>query len=440
MEKKIFLISIIILCICAILTSAQTTSSGAVGVSLLNQNPDPAKAGDIVELRFKVENTGNSDVNNVKLELITDYPFTTIAGENYVNVINQLSAQQTGDNALIVKYKVRIDKNAVKGLNQIKLKVTSGGTGVYSTNTFDVQISSVEFAQITIDTAKLDPGKETKVKFTITNTGSSPLQNVIFSWDEAKGAILPVYSDVTKYVKFLDIGESVDLEYTVIADVNAIAGLYPLTINMKFDTDTGVSSEVNTKTGMFVGGETDFDVTFSESTAGQTSLSVANIGNNPALSVTVRIPDQENFRVTGSTSSIIGNLDKGDYTLVSFQITQSGQRLNMSNLNTGQQLSAIERQKLREQFSQQNLSVNNNLEVLIDYTDTTGVRHSVDKEVPIQFRTNSTMAGRYGQTQTATTSSTTKYIIIAVVLVVLIICFRKRAAIINLFKISNRKK
>ena len=209
--------------------------------------------------------------------------------------------------------------------------------------------------------------------------------NLVFSWNEEDGVILPVYSDDTKYIKYIDVGESTELEYTVVADVNAVAGLYQLNLNLKFEAENGTSKEINTKAGVFVGGETDFDVTFSESSAGQTSLSVANIGNNPALSVTVRIPEQENFRVTGSASSIIGNLDKGDYTIVSFQITQAMMRGTMDRTQS-RGLSDEERQRLREHFSQRNASENNDLKVLIEYTDTTGIRRKLEKTVPIQFR------------------------------------------------------
>ena len=71
---------------------------------------------------------------------------------------------------------------------------------------------------------------------------------------------------------------------------------------------------------MYVGGETDFDVAFSGSANGQTSFSVSNIGSVGASSVTVNIPKQLGWRVSGSDSAIIGNLDKGDYTIASFNL------------------------------------------------------------------------------------------------------------------------
>ena len=234
---------------------------------------------------------------------------------------------------------------------------------------------------------------------TITITGNAPLQNMVFSWSEPNGYILPVYSSDSKYVKYLDVDQSVDLTYTVIADVNAKPGLYQLNLVLKSDSVGGnsTSSTINTKAGIFIGGETDFDVAFSESSAGVTSLSVANIGNNPAQSVSVAIPNQQNFRVTGTSSSIVGNLDKGDYTIVSFQIAQAA-AINFTGRGQAGAGNQAAGGQAGQGFVRQNSTAGNpnNLRVVIYYTDTTGQRQTVEKSVPINFRAAGTTTGSTG--------------------------------------------
>jgi hypothetical protein len=236
--------------------------------------------------------------------------------------------------------------------------------------------------------SELAPGEKTDLKFTLTYIGNFPLDNIVFSWNDAKGVILPVNSDNTKYIAHIAAGESTVVEYTVVADVNADAGLYQLDLTMKLsDDESGGSSLINTTAGIVIGGGTDFDVVVSESSSGQTSLSVANTGNNPAYSVTVRIPAQRQFRVQDSTASIVGNLDKGDYTIVSFQITSTNASFGgpgSANLSQQEQPSEEEWQRRGAELSQRNATQSNNLRVAIDYTDTTGVRRTVEKAVPIQ--------------------------------------------------------
>ncbi len=424
--------------------AAESSSTASLNVSLINQNPDPARAGENLELRFMVENTGGGDVSNVQYELLPKFPFVAISGEDYTRTIS-LSAYQKGDNAAIIKFKVLVDSESVKGTNDIELKRIVEGSDITTRESYDIEVTGTEYAQIIyVDKAKLYPGNETPLKFTITNVGNSPLRDLVFSWSEEDGVILPVYSDDTKYVKNIDVGESVELEYKVVADVNADQGLYQLDLILKYETESGVTEEMNTKAGIFVGGETDFDVTFSESSEGVTSLSIANVGNNPAYSVTVSIQNQAGYMVSGSTSTIVGNLDKGDYTIVSFQISQTG--TVPSGMTNFSQMTPEERIAMRESTSQ-TFGSGNNLLVDIDYTDTTGMRHNVEKDVPIQFRSadsSTTPTTRIGRQMTVSASPVYTYIrygAFVVIVILLLVGYKERERIKPLLvKVLKKKK
>ncbi|MBI4441716.1 hypothetical protein HY639_06115 [Candidatus Woesearchaeota archaeon] len=415
----------VVLCILLLTVMSVLVGAGVpdIRVTLLNQDPNPARAGDTVNLRFKVENAADSPAQHVEIELVENYPFTVASGDA-VKKFDALSAYQKGKNYADLQYIVKIDRDAMQGQKQLTIRYRYG-EGVWTSIQVPVAIESKEFAQIIyVDKAKLEPGKETDMKFTITNIGNAPLQNMIFSWEEPTGAILPVYSSDMKYVRYLDTDQSVDLTYKVIADVNAKPGLYKLTLNLKSESTGNTSpATISTKAGVFVGGETDFDVAFSESSLGQTSLSVANTGNNPAQSVSVKIPSQESFKVSGSNSAIIGNLDKGDYTIVSFQIVQS--TMNIS-----------QRRQFQEPATERRNMTNNNLKVEIDYTDTTGERKSINKTVPIQFR-QPVQQGTTGyglQQANGFISSTSFWIVLGSALVLLFLRKReRRAKILGLF-------
>lgn len=429
--KKVILVFALFLVLVSAVYAVESTSS-KIAVTLLNQEPNPARAGDIVNLRFRIDNTGGGTTTNFQVELLNEYPFT-VDGPAVQN-IGTIYGYQTDKNYVSIEYRVKIDKDAINGQHEIKIRYKDG-YNEWTTSTFNIGISSKQFAQIIyVDKAILPPGKETDMTFTVTNTGSSPLQNLVFSWSEPNGAVLPVYSDDTKYIKYLDIGKSADLVYKVIADVNAQPGLYKLNLVLKYESlQNATSSSISTSAGIFIGGETDFDVAFSQSTAGQTSLSIANTGNNPAQSVSVRVPQQNNFRVSGSDSAIIGNLDKGDYTVVSFQIASSAGTGNITGAN---------RQRTTTQNSQTGVNSqnnaagfagrNNNLKVMIDYTDTTGERRSVEKNVSIQFRTDTTAASGSGAgTKTSFFSSWTFYIIVIAALALGLHYRKKIAAVLQ---------
>jgi hypothetical protein len=391
--------------------------TGTATATFVSQIPYPARAGDVVELRFKIENYGSTDLTDLTYQLATSYPFLAIPGEEYTQTIPTLSAYQNQDNALIIKYRVQIASDAKEGSPEIDLKqvFSQGNAAVQS---FPIVLSSSAFAHIIVDKAQLDPGQETPLKFTITNSGNSPIDNIVFSWSETNNVILPIYSDNTKYIKHLNAGQSTDLDYTVIADTNAARGLYQLTLTLKFDTTNGTQT-LQTKTGMFVGGETDFDVTFSQSSAGQTSISIANIGNNPAYSVTVSIPTQTGYRVSGSQSSIIGNLDKGDYTIASFQLTSA----LAGNVTGSNQARGSRNFTGAGNFpgAAANISSPNVLKVQLDYTDSAGQRHTIVKNVPIDLRSSTTTTSTTSQFGRQSTSFWTSPIAIAGGIILLVI-------------------
>jgi len=424
MKRNIYLIGLAGVCAVTLLfivimagmaqAALSTTGSAIVTTSLLNQNPDPARTGEIVDLKFTVENTGGAVASDTFIELMPSYPFSKIPGEEYIKNISTLQGFQQGAEAAIISFKVMVDKDASAGSSKIELKQGSVSSGVSLTQDFDVSITSREFAQIEIDKSKISPGNETSLKFRVNNRGSSPLKNLIFSWSEPKGVILPVFSDDTKYVNYVDVGGSVDLDYIVVADVNAAPGLYQLDLDLKFDSENGTANEIKTKAGIFVGGETDFDVTYSESSSGQISLSVANIGNNPAYSVTVRVPEQQGFRTTGSASSIIGNLDKGDYTIVTFQISFAGFNRTVGQIG---QPSGQGGESAPVQTLQRN-ATNTNLKVLVEYTDTTGERHSLEKTVIIQpSSSTSSTSGLSGRQQGNNSGTIVMIVVVAGVVV-----------------------
>ncbi len=284
-------------------TNVFNTTSGTVytdvahlQASFVNQDPSPADPGAYVNLLFKIENRGTDSAENASVELITKYPFSLDSGTNSVTQLGTINSLQSGNNAFLVRYKVRVDKDAINGDNEIKLKYYTGDSSSYNIATFNVSVSNPR---------------------------------------------------------------------------------------------------------------TDFDVIAQD----QSTLVIANIGANTAQSVIVRIPNQQNFRVNGTSASVIGNLNAGDYTLATFQIL-SARAPNATNLSTS----------------------SSNLDVEISYTDTLGIRRTVKKNVSFGFSEIGfgNITGRsFTRTSQILPDNGTLYIIIGVIGIVVVIV---------LIKIRSRKK
>jgi hypothetical protein len=221
-----------------------------------------------------------------------------------------------------------------------------------------------------------------------------------------------VYSDNTKYIKYLEPNQSVTVSYSVMADVNADPGLYTLGVNLNFEDYESTNKSIQTTAGLFVGGATDFDASFSESSQGEVSLSLANVGNNIAYAVKVSIPEQDGYKVSGSSSTIVGNLEKGDYTIASFSVASNQAQGGSAGTPPGAPSGSAKTGAVGENITSASTS-ENPLKVQIEYTDAKGERLTVDKEVKLELSSgNMTASGMTGGPRSSGVSSYLPYIVI----------------------------
>ncbi len=432
MRKVLLLMLILILPISTVAADLNADISG-VAVDLLTQSPYPARPGETVELTLSLQNEGSNDLSNVKVSVDSEYPFSQVDGESLTKTISFLEARQDEEDASFIKFKLKVDSDVSDGTYDVDVTVSDSESDSRSVTTLEVEVRGKEYAQIvTISESSIDVATVEPLEFVITNTGSSALQNMEVSWEESTGVVLPVYSSNTKYISNLDVDESITVVYSVMADVDADPGLYQLDITLEFEDYDSNTSTIETKAGLFVGGSTDFDLSYSESDEGEVSLSLANVGNNEAYSVKVSIPDQDNFQATGSTSTIVGNLEKGDYTITSFSISQTSSMPSMDEEDSSGTAQArpdsSEMSGENMAAMQEEMESNSELLVTIEYTDSAGQRHSVDKAVQVEELTGGTMAGGMtpGSRPGQSSSTNSYYLYGAAILAIVVVGFNYR--------------
>jgi len=237
-------------------------------------------------------------------------------------------------------------------------------------------------------------------KADITNTEDPP-ENLLFKiFPEYPFSLVSSENEIREFgnVASIDYTESFTFKYKVLVDENANEGDNKIKVGVAYgEGRTFITSEhivSVTETS------TDFDVIAQDLSDSSTTLAVVNIGANTGYSVIMRIPEQENFRVTGASANVMGNIDAGDYTLAIFQITPTGEEKN--------------------------------LVVEISYTDELGIRRTIEKEVRLDaFETTGTSITETRTRQTQGNefpilgSSSLMYIVIGIVGIIVIVAFLK---------------
>jgi hypothetical protein len=246
---------------------------------------------------------------------------------------------------------------------------------VYSACPLNVSIASQ-------DPSPAVPGEYVKIIFQISGINNS-------NCDGAKFGLMPEYPfslDNNESMRILESylyapgnREVWTLTYKIRVDENAVSGDTDLKVRYA-GGHHNVWNSYSTK--IFTIGvqdsRTSFDAVIQETSGSEVSIAIANTGKYTANSMIARIPEQENFQVSGTNGQMVGNLESGDYTIVSFAITQNIQRNAGAMNRTGQNLPTAD----------------NNLKVQIDYTDGIGERRTSILEIPLQinsFSTNSTV-------------------------------------------------
>jgi hypothetical protein len=395
------------LCVQPVLAEDESTSNMSSGldkgltVDLLNQDPDPVKPGDILEVRISIQNTGYDDLENCVIEIKPEYPFKALAGEKLVQNIGTLGKRSEDNRQKVVKFKLGLENDVNEGKYPLKVyfNTNQNNNKPSITKKLNIEVDSESNAEIEyINIEKMVPGEKTNLVFGIKNVGNSPLKNAMFSWECANDVILPVGSSNVKHINLIDIGETANVSFGVLTNVNTKPGLYKLDMLLTYDdieelktiTEAGTvenqkRKEIKSKAGVYIGGTTDFDISFMErSPTGAYTFTVSNIGNNAANSVKISVPLQANWNVTGGSSNsvVLGNLQKGDNTIADFDLKPA----EMEN-------------ELPIKFE-------------ISYTSNDGIRQTVEKEIPL-YSSPFTSSDESGVSKESNSSSL-KYIGLAI--------------------------
>jgi len=282
----------------------------------------------------------------------------------------------------------------------------------YSTSSI-VQIQTMKY-----DPYPVNPGEYFDFWISVVYNGNTGVNGGVFELSPSFPFSLDSNETATKSYPSLSY-PSLMLKWRVRVSEDAAEGINYLTLNYKVN---GIWYTKDFEIGV-ANAQTSFDAVLQDSSSSEVSIAIANTGKNTANSVIVKIPTQSNFEVTGTDGQMVGNLDSGDYSIVTFEVSQvttpvmpSGtegtgnpEEMNISNLQAGMQ----------SQSSSLNLTFD------IYYTDNIGVRRMVEMGIPVASSSNSTnvagMAGGFGGQKRR--SSIPTWFVIGIIVIALVVVF-----------------
>ncbi|MHC1625540.1 MAG: COG1361 family protein [Methermicoccaceae archaeon] len=306
--------------------------------------------------------------------------------------------------------KVHISMVVLAGLFVLLISSTASATVIETDSGIVVDDSYLHVTLVNQDPYPADPGGYVDLVFKVENWGVENAEDVIVELEPEYPFSVDPGTDTVRELGTVgctqkdEDDEYILLKYKVRVAEDAIDGESEIKLKYSYVSDDTWDSYILKEEITISDPKTDFEVILQDITGNDATLAIANTGDTSAYSVIVSIPKQDGFRVLGTSDNIIGTLDAGDYTLMSFEVVQSN-----STEDTG-------------------------LTVEVAYTDTLGIRRTVQADVEWTSGTDTTdytsmgAQQEMGGTQSSLSTGMTYIIIgvVGIVGIVLLIELQKR--------------
>jgi len=334
--NRIIVISLCILILFAVSLNAATQSTqrpvetSQIEVTLINQEPDPAEPGNYVDVRFKLDNNGSEEARNVEVEILHQYPFSLDPGREALRSAGTLQSRQRGDVGVIVKYRLRVDKNAVEGENEIRIKYRiDKGVWVEPEEFFiDVQTYDAILAinSVSVDNDFFEPGSSGILRIGVVNEADSLIKDVKAWLDLGDIPFAPLGSTNEKSIYQIDAKKAHEFSFELLAKPEAESGVYQVPLKISYSDELNKGYIKNGTIGIIVNAKPDISVTLDKSEvyepgkAGEIVVKVVNKGVTDIKFMNVKLGKSNNYKIISSDEVYLGNIDSDDFETADFDL------------------------------------------------------------------------------------------------------------------------
>lgn len=308
------------------------TAGADIKVTLLSQDPDPVEPGQIVTVKFKIENDGEETREDVIIKLHPVFPFSIYRDSAEKNV-GKLQGASTGADAAVVEFQLKVDEAAVEKETELPVEIIRGNGGfLFDDDQFliDVQTNDpiLELTSITTTPENIVPGSPGTLQISVKNLADSLLKDIKFNLDfDAVPLLAPYQSSSQKRIAHLQSEHQLPLSFGIIADPAATPGLYKIPLNITYSDEQGDSFTLDEIIAILVGDEPDVKTYIKKSTvlaadsAGVVTIEIANTGTNDVKFLELTLLPSDQYELISTSNYVyIGDVDSDDTESEEFNI------------------------------------------------------------------------------------------------------------------------
>lgn len=305
-------------------------------LNLVNQRPDPAEPGSYVEVRWEIENVGESSAKDVRFKIEPKYPFSLAKDQDPLQELGKMESYQVDEDAYTIYYKLRVDEDAVEGPNEIDLKYSADKGKSWTIIPYDIRVEERNFL-LSIDNIKtenVEPGKDTKVSFEIKNLASSYIKDINTELVLDELPFSPKGSD-EKVFETIKGKEKKEAEFELSVDAGAAEKVHKVPVKITYYDHQGTEYEKEFTIGIKVFEEPEYIINledtniYSNNQKGEFTASISNIGSGEMKYLTAELLESQDYKIVSSDTIYLGNLESDDFETANFDIYTESDKDNI---------------------------------------------------------------------------------------------------------------
>jgi hypothetical protein len=333
-ENSIFLLTmlIIVALFANIVLASNIIPDKNIRISMVNQEPDPVESGNYVTVRFKLENYGSKSTAPIVIGIKEKFPFTILDNNFEQNIGNLRGMQRTSDSK-IVKWDLRVDRDAMQGLNEIVVYYMElegqNAKVIYEQKFFiDVRVSDTILSLVDIKNIpeKLSPGQKTELVLTLENKGQSSIKDVSIDLDLYNTDITTLGSSSQKIIQRIDGKQKMDVSFILLSDSSAELRAHQIPITLKYKDDLNNEYSHQSTFGFMLESDIEYIINVDDSDiittdkTGDVNLRISNKGLNNIRFLSMELKPSLQYEILSSPIIYIGRIDSDDFDTVSYKI------------------------------------------------------------------------------------------------------------------------
>ena len=305
---------------------AAETNGPSLNASVLYYEPVPATPGSLVDVYVQVENAG-TETSRVEVRFVDNGPFTLDNEADRVKTTPSIPGQET----FLIKYKVRVDTDAVPGTNHLKIEYRIGGSMNTYTALLPLDIASrtvsLSIADIKLDPEVLVPGGIGTVTVIVHNDADQKVTSGSMKLDLGSVDIIPVGASNQQRFTEIQAGEDAALSFELAPSPSITPGVYKVPVNLTFKDQQGNSYTMSETIGLRVGATPDVSIVVDENNLegedkeGEVFIRVTNKGLGEIKFVNIELAADPSYEFSGSSERYVGNIDSDDYKTARVALT-----------------------------------------------------------------------------------------------------------------------